>query len=118
MTILHPLQALSLLTYLLQTADPDFVSQLDPFPEALPLPAELTKRMEETTSLSTEIDRFLSVGVYSSRTEGLRSLGQLLHCSRFEMAAIIEQGNGHVSEFQCHEMNEVAEILYHVILLM
>ena len=93
--ILCWLQALSLLTYLLQTADPEHVSQLDPFPEALPLPAELTKQMEEEAScipLLTEINRFLSVGVYSSRTEGLRAMTKLLHHSRFEMAAIIKQG--------------------------
>ena len=111
-TILHPLQALSLLTYLLQTADPDYVSQLDPLPESLPLPAELTKQLEEATCLSTEIDRFLSVGVCSSRSEGIRALGKLLHRSRFEMAAIIKQGNGHISEFQGHEMPVVVEILY------
>ena len=76
------------------------MSQLDPFPEALPLPAELTKQMEEEASctpLLTEVDRFLSVGVYSSRTEGLRAITKLLHRSRFEMAAMIKQG-----EFQMH----------------
>ena len=108
--MLCPLQALSLLTYLLQTADPEHVSKLDPFPEALPLPADLTKQVGEATSLSTEIDRFLSVGVYSLRSEGLRAMTKLLHRSRFEMAAIIEQGkipNDQSTRDSVHMVSEI-----------
>ena len=86
-------QALSLLTYLLQTADQDYVSQLDPFPHSVPLPAELRQEMGGATTLCNEIERFLSAGVYSSRTEGLRSLAQLLHNSRLELASLIEKGS-------------------------
>ena len=49
--------------------------------------------MGGATNLLSEIDRFLSVGVYSSRTEGLRALGTLLHKSRFEISSLIEKGN-------------------------
>ena len=86
-------QALLLLTYLLQTADQDYVSQLDPFPHSVPLPAELRQEMGGATTLCNEIERFLSAGVYSSRTEGLRSLAQLLHNSRLELASLIEKGS-------------------------
>ena len=68
------------------------MSQLDPFPHAVPLPAELRQEMGRDTTLSNEIERFLSVGVYSSRMEGLRSLAQLLHKSRLELSSLIEQG--------------------------
>lgn len=86
-----------MLTYLLENVDPDYVSQLDPFPEVAPLvklcdvQSALRQRMVGVT-LATEIERFMSVGVYSSRTEGLRALGRLLHNSKFEFSSLIEQG--------------------------
>ena len=69
------------------------MSQLDPFPHSVPLPAELRQEMGGATTLCNEIERFLSAGVYSSRTEGLRSLAQLLHNSRLELASLIEKGS-------------------------
>ena len=85
-------QALSLLSYLLQAADEDAISKLDPFPEAIPLPPELRQQVKRSTSLSDEINRFLSVDVYSSRTEGLRALAHSLHSSKIEISSLVEEG--------------------------
>ena len=90
-------QALSLLTYLLQTADRECLSKLDPLPEAVPLPAYLREEIGGATTLSNKIERFLSAGVSLSRAEGLRSLGQLLHKSRLELASLIEKGRAIIS---------------------
>lgn len=82
-----PLQALSLLTLLLQSAGEDAVARLDPLPEAIPLPPELRHC---STNLSEEISRFLSVDVYSSRTAGLRALAGLLHSSKLDISSLVE----------------------------
>ena len=73
------------------------MSKLDPFPQAVPLPPDLRQEIGGATSLSNEIERFLSAGVSLSRAEGLRSLGQLLHRSRLELASLIEKGRAIIS---------------------
>ena len=93
-------QALSLLTYLLDTVDPEHVAHLDPFAKEEPftqLSRKQTALRQEVggATLDDEINRFLSVGrkcPHSMRSKALIFLQSLLHISKLELASLVKQG--------------------------
>ncbi len=97
-------QALSLLTYLLNTVAPQDLVDLDPFPEDQSFTA-LTARQVELrqevggATLLDEIQRFLIVGEQcpqAGRTEALSYLQKQLHNSKLQLASLVKQGKVHI----------------------
>ena len=95
-------QALTLLSGLLDKVSPEVVARLDPFPDSEPFTrlhqkqSELCQELGEIT-LAEKIERFLSGGgrcLHSVRAEGLKFLQKSLHEAKFEIPLILNQGDG------------------------
>lgn len=96
-------QALALLSSLLDKVSPDVVTRLDPFSDSEPFTrlhqkqAQLCQELGGIT-LVEKIERFLSGGgkcLRSVRAEGLKFLHKSLHEAKFEIPFLLKRGNLH-----------------------
>lgn len=108
------IQALGLLSNLLDKVSPEAVARLDPFPESEPF-TRLYHKQDQLcqelggASLEDRIEQFLSTGgtkgLQSVRVEGLKCLQKSLHDFKYDVEHLLKQG------VKCSELLDVCYCL-------